>query len=99
MGPTRSVMRWRCCGCERFIQGVLDESVAEVIAPGYAGQLAHQRNRRGRVENIEEIVFRRPRRASQELEIEVSADDRSDRQPPMGVCPQTADPRADHDAQ
>jgi len=81
-----------------FIKSVLDESVGEAVAPGYAGQLPHERHRRSCVEHIEELIFRCGGGPGQEAEIEVPADNRSDRQHPLGVLPQPPDAGTDHHA-
>ena len=46
-------------GTEVLVQGVLDERVREVVAPGRVGELAHQRRGRGGVEDVEQLVLGR----------------------------------------
>ena len=83
-------------GAQVLVEGVLDEGVGEVVAPGGVGQLPHQGDRRRRVEDVEQLVLGDARRPGQQVEVEVAADDRGDRQHPFGVRPESHHPAADH---
>ena len=81
---------------EVLVQGVLDQRVSEVVAPGRVGHLAHERYRRGRVEHVEQVVFgcrvaRAKRSRSKSRPITAAIDNTR-----SGVCSQPHDPAANH---
>ena len=60
LSKASATWRWaraRRVGPEVLVQGVLDEGVGEVVAPGGVGQLPHQRHGRRGVEDVEQVVL------------------------------------------
>ena len=81
---------------EVFVQGVLDQRVGEAVTARRTGQFAHQRHGRGRVEHVEEVVFRCLGRAGQDIEVEVPTDHGRHGEHAFGVWSESSDACADH---
>ena len=78
------------------VQGVLDEGVHEAVVARRVGQLAHQRRPGGGVEDAQHVVVGQPAGGGEQVEVEVAADHRGQRQHPFGFPAQPSDPSADH---
>ena len=101
-GPRRGLKASATCRCARArrvgprssYKRVLDEGVGEVVAARGVGQLAHQGDGRRGVEDVEQLVLGGLRGPGQHVEVEVAADDRRQRQHPLGVGPESRRPGA-----
>ena len=77
-------------------EGVLDEGVGEVEPSRAIRQLPHEGHRRRGIEHVEDVIFGAVGRDSQEVEIEVPADDGRHREDPPCFLAEAEHPGPDH---
>jgi len=79
-----------------LVQGVLDEGVGEAVTPWDTGNLAHESRHAGGVEEVEQLVLGALGHMGEQVHIELTSDDRGEREDLVGGLAQAGNPGADH---
>ena len=74
---------------ELLVDQVLNEGMGEGVLPTAPGVLPDERHRPGRVQRVEQGVLRNLARLRQQVEVELEADHRRQREDALGVVPES----------
>ncbi len=91
-----SPMNPRSAGVSQvLVQRVLNEGMGKAVL-AQVGQLAHQCNRSGALEDVQQSLLIGQSGLGQEVEVEIASDNCCHREHAAGILPQTKDPGPNH---